>query len=410
MATERATHSLPIEKFKLGFHNLDKYIPLFEDAVELSCNPATDARKKELCKKWFPLMLDDAARTVYENITKTTWDAIKVELKTLMIDPQAQYNWKAGYVTVIWDEKESFHELAARVKRCVDLYDPTADKPTQYFFRFRLALPPEFRYAIDTSAAGESKTIEDAKGAAYRFQMALNEMGLTFTSQKSVSFDNGMGKPMMGAAKNTGQTAGHAMAGLAMGQGTSFQAASLDPDRIKTLEMGLQELSIKVGNLKEEKATQSCHSSTNRDRGRYDSRDRDRFDSRDRGHYESRNRGRYDSRDRGRYDSRDRGRHDSHDRGCYDSRDRGYYDSRDRSHYDSRDRGRYDSRDRGRHDDDHERDRHSPERGWQDRHHRRDSPDRRNSPERRDSPDHWNASREDSDEDWDDHRERNRRH
>ena len=369
MATERATHSLPIEKFRLGFHNLDKYIPLFEDAVELSCNPATDARKKELCKKWFPLMLDDAARTVYENITKTTWDAIKAELKTLLIDPQAQYNWKAGYVTVIWDEKESFHELAARVKRCVDLYDPTADKPTQYFFRFRLALPPEFRYAIDTSAAGESKTIEDAKGAAYRFQMALNEMGLTFTLQKSVSFDNGMGKPMMGAVKNTGQTAGHAMAGLAMGQGTSFQAASLDPDRIKTLEMGLQELSIKVGNLKEEKATQSRHSLTNRDRGRYDSRDRDRFDSRDRGHYDSHNRGRYDSRNRGRYDSRDRRRHD----------------------------------------DDHERDRHSPERGRQDRHHRRDSPDRR-CPERRDSPDHWNASREDSDEDWDDHRERNRRH
>ena len=393
MATERATHSLPIEKFRLGFHNLDKYIPLFEDAVELSCNPATDARKKELCKKWFPLMLDDAARTVYENITKTTWDAIKVELKTLMIDPQAQYNWKAGYVTVIWDEKESFHELAARVKRCVDLYDPTADKKTQYFFRFRLALPPEFRYAIDTSAAGESGTIEDAKGAAYRFQMALNEMGLTFTSQKSVSFDNGMGKPMMGAAKNTGQTAGHAMAGLAMGQGTSFQAASMDPDRVKTLEMGLQKLSIEVGNLKEEKATQSRHSSTNREERRpHYENSSSRQPSRDRG----------DSYERRRYDSRDRGRYDSHDRGCYDSRDRGRYDSRDR--------GRYDSRDRGRHDDDHERDRHSPERGWQDRHHRRDSPDRRNSPERRDSPDHWNASREDSDEDWDDHRERNRRH
>ena len=58
MATERATHSLPIEKFRLGFHNLDKYIPLFEDAVELSCNPTTDERKKELCKKWFLLIRD----------------------------------------------------------------------------------------------------------------------------------------------------------------------------------------------------------------------------------------------------------------------------------------------------------------------------------------------------------------
>ena len=105
MATERATSSLPIEKFRLGFHNLDKYIPMFEDAVELSTNPATDARKKELCLKWFPLMLDDAARAVYENKTKATWDEIKVELKSLMVDPQVRYNWKAGYVTVIWDEK-----------------------------------------------------------------------------------------------------------------------------------------------------------------------------------------------------------------------------------------------------------------------------------------------------------------
>ena len=177
---ERFCSNIPVEKFRSNHDVFREWIKTLEDGIQVSCNPASTARKEELCILWLPLMLDDAAKAIWQNVTKKKWNEIKAELEELLVDPQERYNWKTGYVTVIWDEKESFHELATRVKRCVDLYEPTADKPSQYFYRFRLALPPEFRYAIDTSRGDDqAPTIDKAKAAAFRFQMALTEMGIS---------------------------------------------------------------------------------------------------------------------------------------------------------------------------------------------------------------------------------------
>ena len=194
---EAATSELPVEKFRSNHDIFREWIKTMEDGIVLTCNPQSKERKEELCLLWLPLMLDDSAKSVWQNVTKKKWEEIKVEMEELLVDPQERYNWKAGQVTVIWDEKESFHELATRVRRCVDLYEPDADKPTQYFYRFRLALPPEFRYAIDNKADDKAPTLEKAKAAAFRFQRAISEIGLTFTSQKSASFGNGMGKPLV---------------------------------------------------------------------------------------------------------------------------------------------------------------------------------------------------------------------
>ena len=238
--TEVATSELPVEKFRSNHDIFREWIKKVEDGIVLTCNPQSEERKEELCILWLPLMLDDAAYAIWQNVTKKKWEEIKVEMEELLVDPQERYNWKTGYVTVIWDEKESFHELATRVRRCVDLYEPDADKPAQYFYRFRLALPPEFRYAIDTGRGDDqSPTLEKAKAAAFRFQMAISEMGLTFTSQKSVSFGNGMGKPLMGPMKAASKDMDTA----------SLAGATMKEERLSAMERRLEKLTTKVNTM-----------------------------------------------------------------------------------------------------------------------------------------------------------------
>ena len=322
---EVATSELPLEKFRSNHDIFREWIKTMEDGIVLTCNPQSKERKDKLCILWLPLMLDSAARTVWQNVTKKKWEEIKVEMEELLVDPQERYNWKAGQVTVIWDEKESFHELATRVRRCMDLYEPDADKPTQYFYRFRLALPPEFRYAIDTSRADDkAPTLEKAKAAAFRFQMAISEMGLTFTSQKSVSFGNGMGKPLMGPMKAAGRDMDTA----------SFAGATMKEERLSALERGLEKLTTKVNTMDAElqklKEAQGSHrhasyhhSSHHSSRNKYASSEWDREERRS----EYRESHRERDYDRG-YDRRDRHERD-HRRSDRHERDQ---DRRDRDH------------------------------------------------------------------------------
>ena len=322
--TEVATSELPVEKFRSNHDIFREWIKRMEDGIVLTCNPQSEERKEELCILWLPLMLDDAAHAIWQNVTKKKWEEIKVEMEELLVDPQERYNWKTGYVTVIWDEKESFHELATRVRRCVDLYEPDADKPAQYFYRFRLALPPEFRYAIDTGRGDDqSPTLEKAKAAAFRFQMAISEMGLTFTSQKSVSFENGMGKPLMGpmqAASKDMDTA-------------SFAGATMKEERLSAMERRLEKLTTKVNTmdaelqkLKGEQGSHrhaSYHSSYHSSRDRYASSEWDREERRSEYRENLRERD-YDRN----YDRRDRYEQDHHRSDRYE-RDQ---DKRDRDH------------------------------------------------------------------------------
>ena len=205
----------------------------------------------------------------------------------------------------------------------MDLYEPDADKPAQYFYRFRLALPPEFRFAIDTSRADDkAPTMEKAKAAAFRYQMALSEMGLTFTTQKSVSFGNGMGKPMMGTMKATSKDMDTA----------SFAGAAMKEERLSTIERGLEKLTAKVNamdaelqKLKGERGSHrhasyhhsSHHSSHNRYAASEWDREERRSDYRESHRERDYNRN-YDRRDR--YE-RDHRRSDRHERD-QDRRDR----------------------------------------------------------------------------------------
>ena len=168
MATEQATHSIPVGCFQSEIDNFDDWIKLFEDAVELATN-APNERKETLFKKWLPLKLDKRTRDLLKNCdTTAVWKDLKIALKALLIDPQEQYNWQTRRTTVLWDGKESFHTLCNRIKRLVDLYDEGANKDQEYFFRFREALPTDYRRAIDLSCDEKKRTIEEAKKIAFQ--------------------------------------------------------------------------------------------------------------------------------------------------------------------------------------------------------------------------------------------------
>ena len=91
---ERTTHSIPVTEFASDRDSFDDWITLFEDAVVLATNAPVD-RRADLFKKWLPLKLDTRARDLYKNCdTTAAWDAIKTQLKGLLVDPQEKYNWQ----------------------------------------------------------------------------------------------------------------------------------------------------------------------------------------------------------------------------------------------------------------------------------------------------------------------------
>ena len=171
--TERATSSIGCDKFDSEVDDFDDWVGLFERAVKLATN-GTDLPK--LYKEWLPLKLDKTAYTAYNNCDLTkTWDELKTQLKELLVDPTAQYQWQARHLTVTWDGVESFHSLAARVKRSVNKYDKEMGeeyKKREYFFRFKEALPDEpYQTAIDIGIPTDKRTIEAAKEMALRTQL-----------------------------------------------------------------------------------------------------------------------------------------------------------------------------------------------------------------------------------------------
>ena len=206
--TERAAYSIPVEPYRSSHDDFDEWIKMFEDAVVLATRVTDPFRKDTLCKTWLPFKLDDEARMVFHNIAAATFVEIREELKNLLIDPQAAYNWQTNRSTLQWDGKESFHALAVRVKRSVDKYDPDAPKPKEYFFRFRQALPKRFRTAIDLGCAEDKRTIEEAKKIAMRVQMTEADSEVD--------------------------------------KGVSFTGASMADDRIQSLEMDMKKLDTRM--------------------------------------------------------------------------------------------------------------------------------------------------------------------
>ena len=254
---ERAAHTIAIDKFVSGTDDFEEWVSLFEDAVDLGTNAQGVERKKVLYLKWLPFKLDKEALAVYRQKTKVEWLDIKEEMIQLLIDPQEVYKWQAKKTKVTWDQKESFHQLAARVKRKVDTYDKhlgVDGRKVEYFFRFREALPKIYRDGIDIGCGRDRQTMEHAKDFALRVQMTQGE------DEKTVS----------------------------------FTGASMADDRLKGMELTVKELATRMEGLeskltspkREERTSRGYSSSRERydkNRGgddRRDSRGSDRRDSR----------------------------------------------------------------------------------------------------------------------------------
>ena len=340
----RGVNNLPIREFKYGM-DWDEYVPEYEESVGLSHNVEAGSDRDKFCMKWLKLKMDDAAKAILNEAKETTWAKLKEELSLLFVDQQEKYDWLANRRTIKWDGQESFHQLANRIKRAVDKYDPKGAKQQEYFLRFRLALGPEYRKAIDLGC--DDFKLEEAKKIASRVRLAMSDAESTKQDEaKSVAF-----------------------------AGAAMSSASIDPNRLKTAELNIQGLAVRLDDIESEKKSSERRDSRDDSRDRRDPRFRDyRSPSRDRYSRDSSRGGRDDrrggrSRDRyqaygggyspspGRRDGFDRGRRDSYDRRRdYDRRD---YDSRDRGRRDysygrspsgyrgrSPSQGRYDSRDR----------------------------------------------------------------
>ena len=124
----QAVNSIPVKDFRSDVDNFNTWIELLEEAVTISYKGATADELLQAKKTWLKLKLDDKARATYANVTKTNWEEIKTEFKELLIDPQEKYNWQTRRTHIKWDGKETFHELATRIKESVDKFDPDCRK------------------------------------------------------------------------------------------------------------------------------------------------------------------------------------------------------------------------------------------------------------------------------------------
>ena len=308
---ERTPYSLAVDNFKSHQDDFETWIELFESAIDLAY-PAVDAATLNgHCIKWLPLKLDSEARTIYKNVTEAEWKKKKEKLSELLVNPEERYTWLTRRTTITWDGKESLHTLAAKIIQAVNKYDPkNGDKDREYFFRFRAAMPLEYKKAIDMNCGNDRPkrcTIAQAKTIACRLQAA--------NAKATVS-------PGLAPTEKT----------------VAFAGAAMSEERLKAVELGLQEMRV------ERSGNEARRTEDNRQYGRPNSRDR--YDSRNDSRVSDRrpdSRDRYE--DRGRND-RFRNSRDSLDRqnDRYGNRYRGY--SNERQSYDNRDRSRRDNYER----------------------------------------------------------------
>ena len=321
----QSAHALAVGTYRYGVDDFSEWVEKFEGAVGLAHGVEPGDKKNELCLKWLILKLDETSTSTYKSCTKATWPEIKVELAKLLIDPQEKYDIFAGRNPIKWDGKESFRQLATRIRRRIDRHDLGRDPQREYFAAFRLALPYEYSRQIDV-ALGDEWNLEKAIEIAGRIHLA-DRNAATEGDSKAVA----------------------------------FTGASMSDDRIKALEMSNQGVDVKIDNLvtgmenltKENRRMRDDIRELRESRPREDrSRDRDRRESRPRENRRDESRGRRsDRRDSSDNRRREESRRRDESRRSRESRDRyrGYGDNRRQDSYDRRDRDRRDdSYNRGR--------------------------------------------------------------
>ena len=162
---------LPVDKFRYGIDYFGDWVDLFEAAIKISYKGATKAEIDGACMDWLPLKLDQQALLIYDGTEGATWPLKKENFRLSLIDPREEYRWHSGEATISWDGTESFQSLAARVKRAVNTHHKS-NRPNEYFFRFRLALPRDYKRAIDLGCSKPDRTIENAVDVAERLRVA----------------------------------------------------------------------------------------------------------------------------------------------------------------------------------------------------------------------------------------------
>ena len=187
---ERPTSSIAVDKFRSGVDDFEEYGEILERGIKVATNVQDPDELGLLCKDWLRLKLDAPALAILRQAnTNASWPNLKEELIALLVDPQERYKWQARLTTIKWDQKESFHALASRVRRAVNKFDkdmPQSFKDREYYQRFCDALPKYYRSAIHMGCKPSERNIENAKELALRAQIACSELN---GESKSVTFE-----------------------------------------------------------------------------------------------------------------------------------------------------------------------------------------------------------------------------
>ena len=188
---ERPTSSIAVDKYRSGVDDFEEYGEILERGIKVATNVRDATELGLLCKDWLPLKLDAPALAILRQANGAAdWKDLKEELIALLVDPQEKYKWQARLTTIKWDQKESFHALASRVRRAVNKFDkdmPQAFKEREYYQRFCDALPKYYRSAIHMGCAPTERNIDNAKELALRAQIACAEPN---GESKSVAFED----------------------------------------------------------------------------------------------------------------------------------------------------------------------------------------------------------------------------
>ena len=187
---ERPTSSIAVDKFRSGVDDFEEYGDILERGIKVATNVQDPDELGLLCKDWLQLKLDAPALAIWRQANHNAdWPTLKEELIALLVDPQEKYKWQARLTTIKWDQKESFHALASRIRRAVNKFDkdmPQSFKDREYYQRFCDALPKYYRSAIHMGCKPSERNIENAKELALRAQIACSELTC---ETKSVTFE-----------------------------------------------------------------------------------------------------------------------------------------------------------------------------------------------------------------------------
>ena len=190
---EETTSHISIKDYNSQKDDFEKWVKRLENAVTLSTRDREDASLHQRFKDWLPLKLDEEASIHLDqlDIRGTGWPELKTQLGDLLIDPYQRLKWQARQTTIRWDGKESLHSLANRIKRAVDKFDkrlPAECKEQEYFTRFRSAFKRTQKRVIDMNCPDGLQTIEVAKNAVMRYQLANADDGDDDATYYATSF------------------------------------------------------------------------------------------------------------------------------------------------------------------------------------------------------------------------------